>query len=244
MTPEFGKIASQAMRGGVDVSMKELVLALDYPLEDVLGSAMQVGSIIESMGLTLDPDFTRGDYDTRRALRENAGVPSIDIASLVAEEESGASEFKSTLLCDLRAFRESPERLVRSDGVTHSALKTICAFANSGGGRLLIGVENDHTVCGLAPDMRVLNADRDQWELHLRNLIQGRFWQGRLVNCFVDVRYLPVEGVEVALIEVVGRKESTFLKDLNGARHEFFVRQGNRTVSLDIQEFELYLQGR
>lgn len=244
MTPEFGRILSQAMRQGVDVSLRELVHSLGLPPEDVLGSAMKAASLLDTMGLVLEPDVTKGDYDARRALKGEGQVSPQSVQELIEEDENSTSEFKSTLVCDLRALRNDPPSRVKSAAVTHSALKTICAFANSGGGRLIIGVENNGEVCGLAPDFEVMNADRDKWELHLRSLIEGRFWRGKLVNSFVATQYLTLSGAEVAIIDVVGRSESTFLKHLNENRHEFFIRQGNRTVSLDIHEFEDYVSRR
>lgn len=242
MTPEFSRILASAYQGGVDVSLRELVLALGLPVDDVLGSAMQVNGVLASMGLALEPDITRGDYDLRRALGAQSSLSEAVLKGIIVDEEHRGVEFKSTLICDIRALRETPSRSVRSEAVTHSALKTICAFANSGGGRLLIGVEDDQKICGLDPDLEVMQFNRDRWEGHLRSLIQTRFWQGRVVNSFVKVQYVAVDGLDVAVIDVVGRKDSTFIKHARDDRHEFYIRQGNRSVALDMQEFELHLR--
>lgn len=242
MTPAFLKIMGEAFRGGVDVSLREIVVALGLPIDDVLGSALEVDALLKTMGLALTPEIARGDFDTRRALGSRSVADADSIRALIAEEEHRNAEFKSTLVCDLRSYKQVPSVHVRSDGVTHSALKTICAFANSGGGRLLIGVEDDLNVCGIEPDFAVMACNRDRWETHLRNLIGSKFWQGRLVNSFVKVEYVEIDGKTVAAIEIVGRRESTFLKHARDDRHEFYIRQGNRSVALDIPEFEQYLR--
>jgi hypothetical protein len=242
MTPEFGQIIARVFRGGADVSLRELVHALNLPIEDVLGSAIEVGRILDAMSLALKPEVIRGDFDARRALVSASELALDDVKELIADEEHGGVEFKSTLMCDLRAYRAEPRRRERSDGVTHSALKTICAFANSSGGRLLIGVEDDLKICGLAPDFDVSGFTRDRWENHLRSVIQTKFWQGRSINSFVAVSYYELENEVIALVDVTGRSESTFLKHVREDRYEFFVRQGNRSVSLDMPEFELHIR--
>lgn len=243
MTPAFAKILGKAFHGGIDVSLQELIEALELSVEDLLGAALKVAEVLKELDLSLEPDIARGDLETRRVLATKVALLSDDIRVVIDDEEQQGVEFKSTLICDLRAFRESPTRLVKSDGVTHSVLKTICAFANSGGGRLLVGVEDDRCVCGLEPDLMVMRINRDGWENHLRSLINSRFWQGRLVNSFVRVGYVQLNGTDVAVIDVIARRQSTFLKHMREDRHEFYVRQGNRTIALDMHEFELHIHG-
>jgi predicted HTH transcriptional regulator len=242
MTPEFARLLSQAYQGGVDTSLRELVSALNLSVDDVLGSCIEAGGVLQSMGLALTPDITKGDFDLRRALSSSVRTSEQRVRELLADDECRDIEFKSSLICDLRAYREEPARHARSDGVTHSALKSVCAFANSGGGTLIIGVEDDRSICGLAPDYEVTGFDRDRWENHFRNLIATKFWQGRLVNSFVHVEFFITGDHEIALVEVVGRTETTFLQHARENRNEFYVRQGNRTVSLDIHEFETWIR--
>ena len=48
----------------------------------------------------------------------------------------------------------------------------MAAFANAQGGSLLIGVDNDGQTVGLSRDYESLGeANRDQFELHLRNVL-------------------------------------------------------------------------
>ena len=46
-------------------------------------------------------------------------------------------------------------------------MKAIAAFANAEGGSLLIGVNDEGTVIGLAHDYASLHGDRDEFQLHL-----------------------------------------------------------------------------
>ena len=89
----------------------------------------------------------------------------VTIEDLINEGESGELEFKSSLRWDLS------ERIVNKK-LEDVAMKTVAAFANSEGGILLIGVADDGQVLGLESDYHSLSeADRDKFELHLRNLL-------------------------------------------------------------------------
>ena len=56
-----------------------------------------------------------------------------------------------------------------------AVLKTIAAFSNAEGGTLLIGVNDEGEVIGLDYDYTSLKGNRDEFELHLRNLINQNF---------------------------------------------------------------------
>ena len=60
-------------------------------------------------------------------------MDAIELLELVSLGETSTVQFKRTV--------ESPDQLAAE----------LCAFANTAGGRLLIGVDDDWTVCGLDP---------------------------------------------------------------------------------------------
>lgn len=245
MIPEVAAILGRAYLGGVDVSLRELASLLSLPENDVLGSCIAVTSFLAASALEIDPDISTGDFDMRRALRGiSSALTAADMARILTCDESPVIEYKSTLVCDLKAYRGEPKRLARSDGVTHSALKTICAFANTGGGKLLIGVEDDRSICGLELDLEVMNSGKDAWENHFRSLISTKFLHGKVMNSFVDIDYVQMDTRTICVVEVIGRLDSTFLKHSREDRYEYYVRQGNRSTSLDIHEFEQHLLGR
>src|SRR5206468_3987866 len=111
-----------------------------------------------------------------------AGLSEKHVTQFLTDGEGPKLEFKSTAFCDMQGLRMTPPQLTRSDGVVHSALKTICAFLNSDGGTLIVGVTDTPAVCGFDSDLKLLNCGQDGWETELRNLIQGRFINGRLIN--------------------------------------------------------------
>ena len=100
------------------------------------------------------------------------GVSPVSLEDMIREGESGELEFKSTLRWDLK------EGVVNKK-LEEVILKTVAAFANSQGGTLLIGVDDDGTILGLEHDYLSLGeVDRDKFELHIRNLLNQQFGAG------------------------------------------------------------------
>ena len=242
----FGDIVGRAFRGGVDISLRELVIALDLPEADVLGSCLVVGQKVAEFGLRLEPGVNRGDYDSRRALTAGLANDSLveQVSRVLGEGEHSLLEFKSSMICDMRLYDAEPRQVVRNDGVTHSVLKTICAFSNSSGGRLIVGVSDAGVLRGVMADFELLGCDFDGWENHLRSKVLTAFRNGRIVNSFFSACLLNLDGHSLVVIDVVARSEPTFLKHQKEDRHEFYVRQGNRTTALDFPDFDEFRRGR
>ena len=92
------------------------------------------------------------------------GIAPATIEDLIDEGESDELEFKSTLRWDIKegAVNKKLEEVI---------LKTVAAFANSQGGTLLIGVDDQGTILGLEQDYLSLEGgNRDKFELHCRKI--------------------------------------------------------------------------
>lgn len=167
-------------------------------------------------------------------------VVPVSLADLIVEGESDELEFKSTLRWDLK------------DGVVNKKLeevimKTVSAFANSQGGTLLIGVEDDGAVIGLEHDYHSLgDVDRDKFELHLRNLLNQQFGTG-FVTSKVAIKFHAVDDKDVCQIEISPAKEPVILKlkDKNGQTVEkFYARSGNSSQEIPLSELNTYIKDR
>src|SRR3546814_5036057 len=90
-----------------------------------------------------------------------------------------------------------------SSDVCSSDLKTIAAFANSfNGGTLLIGVSDNGESVGLEHDFACLgDADKDRFEIHLRNLFGQSFGQNFTASK-LKILFPVVNGVEICQIDV------------------------------------------
>ena len=91
--------------------------------------------------------------------------PGLDpIAEVAKRGESDSLEFKSSARWNMRAGK-------RDDAMETVIAKTVAAFMNSGGGTLLIGVDDDGRLIGLGPDYATLKTpDADRFELWIRDL--------------------------------------------------------------------------
>ena len=91
------------------------------------------------------------------------GTPTRQFRDMVATGETPTLEFKSTLRFNLRAERHD-------DQITHTCVKTVAAFLNSEGGRLLIGVADDGKIVGIERDEF---PNTDKFQLHLLNVLKS-----------------------------------------------------------------------
>ena len=159
-------------------------------------------------------------------------VAPVSLEDLIAEGESDELEFKSTLRWDLK---EGTVNKKLEDVI----IKTVAAFANSDGGSVLIGVDDDGNVLGLDPDYNSLTtADRDSFELHLRNLLRQQFGP-TFVTSKVAITFHAIEGKEVCQLEALPVKEPLIVttKDKNGQTVEkFYARSGNSSQEIPLSD--------
>ena len=167
-------------------------------------------------------------------------VAPVSLDDLIAEGESDELEFKSTLRWDLveGAVNKKLEEVV---------IKTIAAFANSQGGTLLIGIGDNGEILGLEPDYNSLGgADRDKFELHLRNLLNQQFGTG-FVASKVSVKFHEIGDKEVCQLETTKSNDPVIvkIKDKNGMPAEkFYARNGNQSQEIPLSEMNAYIKER
>jgi hypothetical protein len=161
------------------------------------------------------------------------------IEEVISEGESDGLEFKSSLRWDYKqgSFNKKLEDVI---------IKSVAAFANADGGTLLIGVDDSGTVLGLESDYASLNADKDKFELHLRNLLNQQFGVA-FVAKKLTITFPVSEGKDICQIEISQANEPQIikLKDNNGQTVEkFFVRSGNSSQDIPLSQMKIYLQER
>lgn len=157
----------------------------------------------------------------------------------IAGGEHGRLEFKETLRWDVRQEKINKK-------LEDVVVKTIAAFANMEGGVLLIGVKDDGTATGLEADIACSGGSRDQFELHLTNLINSRFSQAFKVSR-VRVSFPEVQGQPICRLDVQASREPVFvtIADQNGANMErLFVRSGNASHEIPPSQMPRFIQDR
>ena len=158
--------------------------------------------------------------------------PKLSAAELVLMGESANVEFKSSARYNLHTNQRDPKiELVVS--------KTVAALANSEGGVLLIGVGDDGSIAGLANDYKFMKKpDNDRYELWLRDHLAATL--GADAAAAVRVEFPQVSNIEICRIDIPRADRPVFVSPGKGKAPELWVRIGNSTRELPIDEAFVY----
>jgi len=151
------------------------------------------------------------------------------IEEIIKRGEDNQTEFKSTLRWDIRQAKKNP-------AIEHASLKTICAFLNSEGGDLLIGVRDDGSIEGIETD--IFDND-DRFLLHIWTLIKT--CMGQEVVEWVKTSLQKFGNKTVCRVNCRKSAKPVFLKQ-NGFDEAFYVRVGPSSSSLDISSALKYIE--
>ena len=164
----------------------------------------------------------------------------VTLEEMIAEGESDELEFKSSLRWDYRQG-------AKNNKLEEVILKSVSAFANSQGGTLLIGVNDNGEVLGLEHDYSTFSrATRDQFELHLQNILKQAFGVS-FVTSKINISFPLAHGQEICQIDIAPATQLVTLKmtDKNGQPVErIFVRSGNASQGLPLSEVHDYVKER
>ena len=178
-------------------------------------------------------------YLTGLAVEIEDDYGSASIEEILAEGESEELEFKSSLRWDYK--QGCVNKLL--EGVI---VKTVSAFANSDGGTLMIGVDDEGCPLGLENDYASLGADKDKFELHLRNLLNQQIGTS-FVASSIKTNFPVIDEIEICQVDVTRSREPIILSitDKNGVKSEkVYVRSGNSSQELSMSEFDQYRKDR
>lgn len=179
------------------------------------------------------------EFLSKITVTDEAAAPAT-IEDLITEGESDELEFKSTMRWDMKegAVSKKMEEVIT---------KTVAAFANGNGGTLIIGVDDDGVIIGLEHDYQSLGgADRDKFELHLRNVLNEAFGVA-FVASRVQIRFHELRGADICQIDVDPAREPVVIvtRDKNGQKLEkLYVRSGNASQELPLGEVSEYIKDR
>lgn len=164
----------------------------------------------------------------------------VDLADLIQSGEHGFLEFKSTLRWNTREAKIDKK-------MEEVILKTISAFSNAEGGKLLIGVDKDGQIAGLDDDYNSLkDPNKDVFELHLRNLVNAAFGI-EFATTQLQIRFPIIDDKEICEIDIKQGKLPLYIEvtDKNGGKlKKFYVRSGNSSQEMDIQATASYIRSR
>jgi hypothetical protein len=143
------------------------------------------------------------------------------VEGLIAGGETDSVEFKSTARYNAHTG-QADQRL------EHVVVKTIAGFANTSGGTLLIGVNDDGELLGLDGDLSVMKRpDVDRYHLWLTDLLESTM--GKPAATGVLVTFPSLNGSQVCVVDVRAASSPVFVRPPGTQNHEFWVRVGNST---------------
>jgi len=152
------------------------------------------------------------------------------ILQLIAAGESHTLEFKETLEYNTHTNERTP-------GLIQTSLKTIAAFLNADGGKLLIGVSDSGEVKGIARDMQFVRGNnRDGFEQKLRSLINDHFDPSPLGN--ISIVFEDLQEGTVCQVKVEKSSEPVAYD------RDFYIRDGNGTRKLEGRDLADWLRQR
>jgi len=163
---------------------------------------------------------------------------------IIKYEESQFLEFKSTLCWDVNSSKVDKKLM------GEIIMKSISAFSNSEGGVLIIGIQNDKKILGLADDYKTFRngaGNRDDFELHLTTLIINSFSK-TFAKDNLSIEFPMIGKKEICLIRINKSKIPYTVKisDKTGQQKEkYFIRINNSSRDIDdLLEMVRYIKKR
>ena len=161
---------------------------------------------------------------------ERLGI-SNSVEKVLAEGEHEWLEFKSTFRWDLNQDKVNKN-------LEKATMKTVAAFMNSGGGQLLIGVDDLGNIVGLNADYKSLpKSNADGFQNHFNHVFHSMLGPG--FRQFVELAIQKIGDKECCLVKILASDKPSYLKF--DEQEEFFIRTGNGTTSLRLSEAASYI---
>ena len=234
---------------GIETTLDELCLALDFSDQYQLERAVRIEEFLVEWNFQLSPGVREHmtDFKLVRLLQQLslAGECSTKVEQELAEGEAQKIERKSSLFFDRNKYQGNSQLDIndyKSKEVAHSSLKTIAGFLNAEGGILYIGVFDDHSIAGLEADFPyVKGKDIDTWQLALQDLVKKKFKDGDAILAYCLVQIIERGCKCIARVEVLPRREPVFLFSEKKNQYCFYARNGNETNEIGIEHFQEYL---
>jgi len=250
-----GAVATGFVMTAVARVLVPRVRSLTWPTSAILAAlAGSLASALASLGdsdptlvavalaLALTIMFLLGATVVEQRVRPAPDIHGTPVAELIRLGESGTVEFKSTA----RRNQHTGER----DPVIEGAIaRTVCGFLNGRGGTLLVGVADDGEVIGIDPDLAFMKfPDTDGYELFVTDLLRTTLGMPAMSSVRIGFES-PGADMRVCRIDVDPSPVPVYLtppkaKGKGDREPEFWVRAGNGTRSLRIDELLDYHRGR
>lgn len=175
--------------------------------------------------------IAEGINNFMESLLERKSKEEKSIKELIQEGENKRIEFKETLLYDTR--QNQPNKRLKEE-----VAKEVCAFANSEGGTLIIGVrDKDNKVTGISRDLKLMKKGKDSFELTLNREISNKLDKD-FASLHTDLKFEEIDGKEVCVVSVEKSLDPVYFGD----EKILYVRLGSSSEPYDTQQANKYIK--
>ncbi len=131
----------------------------------------------------------------------------------------------------------------------HSSLKTLVAFANSSGGTLLIGVDNNKNIIGLEQEYLSSNPklqypNRDGFGLYFDDMV--KYYIGDSFSSLMNRRFLKFPNGDILIVKVKPSNSEVFLlkNDEGKDSEQLYIRNLSSSKELTGSELAKFIKNR
>ena len=155
-----------------------------------------------------------------------------DYVDLIRKGENDYVEFKSSLRWDY--VTQSQNRALEA-----VIAKTLAAFMNSEGGKLIIGISDGGEILGLENDYATVhNKNRDGFRLQIVQIINA--YLGKEYNQYVSIKIEQVENKDVCVIDVTKSDMPVFVKA--DGKEDLYIRASASSQPMNVREASEYMR--
>ena len=152
------------------------------------------------------------------------------VHAIVREGETKYVEFKETLSLNVKNQTNEKDK-----NLEIGALKTVVAFLNTDGGKLLIGVSDDGKITGLDAELDKFHKNTDKFLLYWTNLLRDQI--GEKYHSFINHRMIHVDAKHVLLVECNQSRIPCYLN-----KRDFYIRINPASKKLEVPDAVEYVQ--
>jgi predicted RNA-binding protein with RPS1 domain len=160
-------------------------------------------------------------------------IPNNEKQSIIRNLENKLSRAKSDeqrakIEHSIQRIHEESKHVANIDKILiHSCLKTICAFANTNGGTLIIGVKDDQEIFGLEQDYNSFrkNQNRDEFAKFFDNKV-SEYFGNSFSSAFLEKEFIKLPKGDVLVVNVKPSSEEVHIlrNELGENEESIYVR--------------------
>lgn len=181
------------------------------------------------------PQYSARQITSLLEPRDEAQVAKAQsVAEMIVAGEGQYVEFKASFLWDYRRQAVNKELNVPT-------MKNVAAYMNAAGGVLLIGVDDEGEVLGLAPDLQSIKKPNLDGYENVLNMAFNRMI-GAEFRQYLEITFPELDGEPIALLSVRPSAMPVFLQ--HKGKESFYVRTGNSSQPLEMSQAVRYIQTR